>query len=112
MTAKSRKKRPYSHKLSRNEELVREIKYLRSISKDVIDRYSLRVQGCLVNMVRILETSPTNRQKVRKPIDKKMREMISSIRSIKIKAKKGRAKDLVRIEALAKKLDGLMPSQP
>jgi hypothetical protein len=98
--------------MRRNGELVREIKYLKSITKDAVDRYSLKVYACLVNIVRILESPNRKRQMVKKPNDKTIREMLSCIRSLRVKPKKGRAKDLVRIEAVAKKLDGLMPSQP
>ena len=112
MIPKAHKKLLYGRNMCRNGELVREIKYLRSTAKDVIDRYSLRVYACLVNIVRILESSNRKRYMVKKPSDKTIREMLSCARSLKVKPKKGRAKDLVRIETIAKKLDDLMPSQP
>ena len=96
----------------RNKELVREIKYLRSVAKDVVDRYSLRVYASLVNIVRILESSDRKRLAARKPSDNTMREMLSCVRSLKVKPKKGRAKDLARIEIIVKKLDDFLPSQP
>ena len=93
-------------------ELVREIKYLRSVAKDVIDRYSLKINASLAEIVRILESSDSKRLAVRKPNDNTMREMLSCVRSLKVKPKKGRAKDLARIEIIVKKLDDFLPSQP
>ena len=97
---------------ARRNELVREIKYLRSITKDVVDRYSLNVYAGLANLERILE--PQNRKKhtIKKPTDKMIRQMLSCVRSLRVKPKKGRAKDLMRIEAIAKELDNFIPSQP
>jgi len=112
MTVKTRKKRLYVRNTYQNEELIREIGYLRSVSKDVVDRYYLRVQACLINIARILKSSNKRGSAVRKPTDKKMREMLSCARSLKVKPKKGRTKDLARIEVVVKKLDALMPSQP
>ena len=106
------KKLLYDRNTRRNGELIREIKYLRSVVKDVVGRYSLRVHACLVGIVRILESPNRKIQQVRKPNDKTMREMLSCIRSLKVKPKKGRAKDIVRIETIIKKMDKLMPSQP
>ena len=96
----------------RNEELIREIKYLRSMTKDVAGRYSLRINASLVNITRVLESPDRKRKAVKKPADKTVREMLACVRSLKVKPKKGRAKDLVRIESIAKKLDDLLPSQP
>jgi hypothetical protein len=112
MISKPRKKRSYIRNTSRNKELIREVKYLRSIAKDVADRYSLRVQACLINIIRILESSDANIRTMKRPNDKTAREMLCCVRSLKVKPKKGRPKDLSRIDAVTKKLDGLMPAQP
>jgi len=112
MISKAHKKRLHSSSIYRKEELVREIEYLRSITKDVVDRYSLRVYSCLMDIMRILKSPNRKTQTVKKPNDKTMRVMLSCARSLKVKPKKGRAKDLVRIETIARKLDDLMPSQP
>ena len=111
MISKPRKKRLCVRKTHRSEELVREIEYLRSVARDVADRYSLKVHAQLANIVRILKASNRKGRRVRKPNGKTLCEMLSRICSLKVKPKKGRAKDLVRIEAIAKKLDDFMPAQ-
>ena len=98
--------------IRRKRELVREVKYLRSIAKDVVDRYSLRINARLADIARIVDSPDTKKPGVRKPNDKVICEMLSCIRSLKVKPKKGRVKDLARIEDITKKLNDLMPSQP
>ena len=112
MIPKSSKKMSRSINTLRSKELTGEIKYLRSVTKDVIVRYSLKIHSSLMRIVQVLEPANTKDRKVRRPTDKTMREMISRIRSLKVKTKKGRAKDLARIEVIAKKLNDLMPYQP
>ena len=110
--ANARKKRQINIPISRQDELIREIKYLRSVAKDVVDRYSLKINAHLADLVRILESPNRKRYTSRKPKDKVMREMLSCARSLNVKPKKGRAKDLARIEKIANDLADLMPSQP
>jgi len=96
----------------RNKELVRELKYLRSTARDVLVRHSIKINARLADMARILDSRSGNMNKARKPNDKVMGQMLSCIHSLRVKPKKGRAKDLLRIESIVKKLDDLMPSQP
>ena len=111
MILKARKKRLYVRKTHQSEEVVREIEYLRSVAKEAADRYSLRVHARLANIVRILKSPNRKGRRVRKPNGKTLCEMLSRICSLKIKPKKGRAKDFARIESITKKLDDLMPTQ-
>jgi len=103
---------PNPRKTRTAKQLVREIKYLRSLTKDITTHYSLSVHGSLASIVRILETPPTQKKGVHRPNEKTMGAMLAALRSLTVKKKKGRAKDLRRIEVLAKKLKNLMPSQP
>ena len=109
MISKKRKKPVYSKNTRQIKELVREVRYLRSVARDVIDRYSLKIHAHLVNVVRILESPDGKRQLVKKPSGNIVHEMLLCVRSLKVKPKKGRAKDLARIEVIAKKLEDLIP---
>jgi hypothetical protein len=63
-------------------------------------------------MLQILEANNIKANTVRKPSEKRVVEMLTYIKSLKLKPKKGRPKDIASIDQVTKKINILMPAQP
>ena len=83
-----------------SKELDLELAFLRSVLRDTAEHYSLRAESMIVDMIRANRLS-----------GKTVKATIKKIRSVKVKPKKGRAKDLLRIEKLLKNITGRLPSK-
>ena len=85
---------------------------LRASLNEMQEHYGVRTHGLLVQMLRILEPPPATKEKPLLPSRKAAELMVQKMAALKIKPKKGRGKDLVRIQDLVEALWILFPPQP
>lgn len=95
-----------------NKDLIREIKHLQSAVKEITQRYIIKTQSTMGNLLTVLERPRGNKKGIRLPKKEMMRKMLAEVHSLKIKEKKGRPKDLVRISEVIRNLTRLIPPQP
>ena len=88
-------------------ELVAEVQGLRPVLKDMLEIYRSRVDGQLAGLCEIFNGDGSAQSPL--PPAKIEARMLEVVRTLKIKARKGRAKDLVRIEEMANTLWSMMP---
>ncbi len=88
-------------------ELAAEIQGLRPVLKDIIEIYKSRVDGQLAGLCEVFQEAGSAENGL--PPAKIEARMIEAVRALKVKPRKGRVKDLARIEELANKLWALMP---
>ncbi len=88
-------------------ELAAEIQGLRPVLKDMLEIYRSRVDGQLAGLCEVLAGLDGSGSPL--PPAKIEARMLEAVRALKIKARKGRAKDLARIEELANVLWAMMP---
>lgn len=75
-----------------------------------IQQYSIRVHAALAVIIESLDELETAEQVRRLPSVAVLHEMNETIRALKVKPERGRAKDLRRIEKLAEQLTELYDS--
>jgi len=83
-----------------------EIQALRGVFSDILEIYRSRVDGQLAGL------SEAFREAEREgtpPPERALKAMLETIRSLKVKPRKGRGKDLARVEALAECLWEILP---
>ena len=85
---------------------------LRTSLNEVQEHYGVRTHGLLVQMLGILEPPPDSRGKTALPSKKAADLMVQKMGALKIKPKKGRGKDLVRLQDLVEALWVMFPPQP
>ncbi len=88
-------------------ELAAEIQGLRPVLKDIIEIYKSRVDGQLAGLCEVFQEAGGAENGL--PSAKIEARMIEAVRALKVKARKGRVKDLARIEELANRLWAIMP---
>jgi len=85
---------------------------LRVSLNEVQEQYGIHTHGLMVQMLRILEAPPDAKKTHILPSRKTAELMVEEIGSLNIKPKKGRGKDLLRIQNLIEALWILFPPQP
>jgi len=88
-------------------ELAAEVQGLRPVLRDIIEIYKSRVDGQLAGLCEVFQEAGGAENGL--PPAKIEARMIEAVRALKVKARKGRVKDLARIEELASALWALMP---
>ena len=91
--------------------LVIELHTLRLQAQDAVEQYTLRVNAQLAEVLRLAEGEGAAGEKPRRLPAKLAAAMLAQLRDLKLKPKKGRAKDLVRIQELVEELVGQLPHQ-
>ena len=94
--------------LSRRQELAREvvleIHALRVALDDALQTFGARVHGNLAGAARRLEASALGESEAPLPSAKALGGLLQDLRAVKLKPRKGRAKDLNRIDRVAEEL--------
>ncbi|MCX7830250.1 MAG: hypothetical protein N2445_04230 [Acidobacteria bacterium] len=85
-------------------ELLNSIKKLELFSEEVFENHKRKIAG----EITILKEALSAKAKIK---EETKRKIITNIETLKIKPKKGRAKDLIRIEKLLKELLALFPEK-
>jgi hypothetical protein len=94
------------------EELIQRLRVLRADMDLIIDHYRINCISRIEEMLRILEHRDTIGEDSVEPESRVMRMMLSRLADLKVKPKKGRLKDLKRIDALLEQLLSQFPAQP
>lgn len=94
---KNAKKQSKSEKIN---DLLAQLHDLRVVMKEVVDRYQAVTSAQLSGLIMLLEDSQNSLRTSLKLKTRKLSSMSDKLCLIKLKPKKGRAKDLVRIEEL------------
>jgi hypothetical protein len=93
------------------DELIGRLRVLRADIDVIIDHYRMNCISRVEEMLRILEHRDTIAEDSVEPTVDNMRKMLSQLDDLKVKPKKGRLKDLKRIDALLEQLLSKFPTQ-
>jgi hypothetical protein len=93
-------------------ELRVEVQALRASLDEMVEQLRIKLGGQLAQLEGVVEGTAVAGSKPVKPDLKAAATMLKEIRSLKIKPKKGRTKDLVRLADLVEDLLDLLPPQP
>lgn len=93
------------------DELIGRLRALRADIDSIIDHYRINCISRVEEMLRILEHRDTFDEDSVEPSVENMRKMISLLGDLKVKPKKGRTKDIKRIDALLDQLLSQFPTQ-
>jgi hypothetical protein len=99
-------------KVQKTEKLKEALLGLRGALNEVQEQYGVRTHGLLVQMLQNLDPPPDAKERPVLPSKKAAELMVQKMAALKIKPKKGRGKDLVRIQDLVEALWILFPPQP
>ena len=92
------------------QELLLQLKELRVNVDEVAEQFRLRVSGQLAEIARAVEGRDLL-PKQKRLSAKAAAQMLAEVQQLSLKPRKGRAKDLVRLQELAKKLSALLPAE-
>ncbi len=92
-------------------ETIAELEGLRRTLEEISERYQLRVSGQFAELVSILEAGLGAGDRTA-PAAPTLAKMIERIHKTELKPRKGRAKDLVRLQDLAGELTEMLMSNP
>jgi hypothetical protein len=85
-------------------QLVQELGGLRTTCREIVQAYELRVGAQIAALVDALSNQAAPEEQTRPPDAKRLTAALASVRGLKLKPKKGRAKDLAHLQQLAEKL--------
>ena len=100
MTTQPKKKRKPT---GVRDELLTEISNLRVLFQEIVSRYQANVESEIVWCINNLSPSDDETPKIVKN-DKAMKSLLRSIQELKLKPKKGRLKDIRRMDKMIQKL--------
>ncbi len=110
--AKKKAKRERKPKAKRTEiarEVAQELHKLRPVMREIGGSLLDRLDGQLAGLALYLEGQSLPLERTPLPPGRTLAAMLAAVKALKIKPKKGRAKDLARIEALLESLTAKMP---
>ena len=93
------------------EELIGRLRVLRADIDVIIDHYRMNCISRVEEMLRILEHRDIIGESSVEPAVDNMRTMLSLLDDLKVKPKKGRLKDLKRVDTLLNRLLSQFPTQ-
>ena len=93
----------------RREEILAELHALRATLDEVVAQFRVRAGGQLAEVERGVKGSGPSGTKVARPTVRVTEEMLRRVRSLRVKPRKGRVKDIVRLAELIDELVGLLP---
>ena len=85
---------------------------LRGTLREIQEQYSVRTNGLLVQMLQIVDPPADSRERPAHPSRAAAERILETIRTLKVKPKKGRGKDLLRVQELLEALWIQFPPQP
>ena len=100
-----------SKKVLHRDELIGRLRVLRVDIDVIMDHYRMNCISRVEEMLRILEQRDVIGEGGVEPSVDSMKTMISLLDDIKVKPKKGRLKDLKRVDALLNRLLSQFPAQ-
>ena len=86
--------------------------HLIPILQEVQEHYSVRTNGLLAQMTQVVDPPADARERPVLPSRKAVDRMLEAIQALKVKPKKGRGKDLQRVQDLLESLWVMFPPQP
>ncbi|GEM_PF-2143730 len=86
------------------ERLSRELEGVRSLLREALEQYDMRLNSRLASLQSVMRGEANVDEGRLLPSAKRMTSMLEDIRKLKVKPKKGRAKDLLRLEELVDSL--------
>lgn len=89
--------------------LVLEIQALRTAFQESLQQYELRMQGQFAEVLTHLQGGAALDERPHVPSTKTAAAMLHAIRTAELKPRKGRAKDLVRLQELVAHLTEMLP---
>ncbi|HUK14343.1 MAG TPA: hypothetical protein VLW17_13675 [Thermoanaerobaculaceae bacterium] len=90
-------------------EIVAELHALRATLDEVVAQFRVRAGGQLAEVERGVQGSSPNGAKVARPTARARAEMLRQVRLLRVKPRKGRVKDIVRLAELIEELVELLP---
>jgi len=90
-------------------EIVAELHALRATLDEVVAQFRVRAGGQLAEVERGVQGSSPNGAKVAPPTARARAEMLRQVRLLRVKPRKGRVKDIVRLAELIEELVELLP---
>jgi hypothetical protein len=98
-------------RLAMRDQVSQELLRLRPLLKEVGTAVLDRLDGEMAAMAQLFEGDPVAGERPALPSAAALKEMLGRIHSLKVKPKKGRVKDLARIESLMRGLSESMPPE-
>jgi hypothetical protein len=92
-------------------ELASEMRKLRAELKEILRQAGLRIEGRIADTLRILEKKQAPGEPGALPGAKASLQLAKKLRGLKLKAGKGRLKDIARISQLTEKIAKKMPKK-
>ena len=93
------------------EALAREVRRLRSLLEEVAEIYIVRISGSIQQLVEHFDgTRFSEMDEIERVSINQYEQIMASIRSLEVRAKKGRRKDLKQIENLVARIEGIISS--
>ena len=100
-------------RLAKAVEVARELRGLRGAFKESLERFALKVDGLLVEWIRLLEREKASGEsRIVVPHVKTSNALLKKIRALKLKPGKGRFKDIEAVAELVGDVTDRMPKQP
>ena len=107
-----RARRPIHARIGRRvilaRQLMTEIEGLQPVLQELVQQYELRITAQLAEILRVLNGDEAGRLP-RFPAAKTSTAMLRALRATDLKPRKGRAKDLVRLQELVAELTEMLP---
>ena len=88
-----------------------ELQAARGLLREAGEAVQVRLDAELAAMASYLRGEELEGERPRLPSPRTLADMVEACRALKVKPKKGRVKDLARIEALLKALSAMMPPE-
>lgn len=91
--------------------MAEELQATRGLLRETSEAVQVRLDAELAAMASYLRGEELEGERPRLPSPRTLAAMVKACRTLKVKPKKGRVKDMVRIEALLKALSAMMPPE-
>ncbi len=106
-TADAKAKKKANRKNEQIKNLLVQLYELRVTTKELVERYQVVVSGQLSGLILVLEESQHSLKTNLKLKTNTLRSMSEKLQDLKLKPKKGKAKDLRRIEEIVEKFSSI-----
>jgi hypothetical protein len=100
-----------SKRLELASEVAAELETLRATLEEMTEHYRLRLGGQIGELLQAVRGEPGSDEKTRVPPARSLEPMLEALRNVRLKPRKGRAKDFDRMQDLLEELTGLTPPE-
>lgn len=107
--ARTKRRRASTRRAELNAELVTTAHELRAALRQMMERYELRVGGQLAELIQRVEGDAAGEIPARPLTARQAEAMLAQLREVRLKPRKGRAKDFARLETL---VDSILADAP